>query len=278
MVDRRLSRILAFLRSRLLAAVLAPALIGAAYSGGRGVFSGIRLALVCLGLAAAELIALLAVDFRTHWERSRPVPRSFPSLPGNPVFDSLPPARLPLLMTALGIIGAAVLAYFYYLRGPVILYFLAGASMAASLYIFNPFPFAFLAVLTLPPLLTGGVHTSLSGGLDAGAFLVGLPSAFILAGTNWAFRRLYSRGEDFFPGRALVVLLFFSLSLCAVVALIVLKVLPSSANAASVILLAGLYLSFQVFKHEQKSPVPAVTVGVALYVAVALSLALSMIF
>lgn len=255
-----------------------PAIVGVAYSVNRGFFPPGRIALVLLGLAAAELISLLAVDFRTHWERLHKRPLSYPPLPGNPVFRLLPPNQIPMLMSALGILGVVVLSYFFYVAGPIVFYLLAAASVAACFYIFNPFAYSFLAVFFLPPILTGAVYTALSGTPESGAFLVGLPSAFILAGINVIFRRLYAFGEEFRPLRAMTVLLLFSLSLCAVVALISFFFLPRTANSASVVILIGLFFIFQIFKHEQNSPVPAVTAGIALYGITAICLAFSLIF
>ena len=255
-----------------------PALVGLAYSGSRGIFPPVRIALVLLGLAAAELISLLAVDFRTQWERLHKRPLSYPPLPGNPVFSLLPPDQIPGMMSGLGIIGVVVLGYFFFVAGPVVLYLLAAASVAAGFYIFNPFPYSFLAVFFVPPILTGAVHTALSGAPETGAFLAGLPNAFILAGINVTFRKLYASGEDFRPLRAMTVLLLYSLSLCAVVALISFSFLPRTANSASVVILIGLFFIFQIFKREQNSPVPAVTAGIALYGMTAICLALSLIF
>jgi len=272
-----LIKVLAFLRSRLLTAVMFPGIIGIAYSGSRGIFPPAKVVLVLLGLAVAELISLLAVDYRTHWERTHSLPVSYPPLPGNPVFARILPSRLPQLMTLLGFIGVAVLGYFYFLRGPEILLLLAVASMAAFFYFFNPFPYSFLFILAVPPILTGAVHTALSGALEIGAFLVGLPSAFILAGINLIYRELYKPQEDFLPARILAVLLLFSLSLCSVTVLIILKILPLSANSVSILVLAGLYFSFQIFKKEQKSPIPAVLAGIGLYIMTALSVAVSLV-
>ena len=277
MVNLRLIKALAFLRSRLLTAVMLPAIIGLAYSGSRGLFPPVKVVLVLLGLAAAELISLLAVDSRTHWERSQGLPISYPPLPGNPVFTRLPASRIPWLMSVLGFMGVLVLGYFYFFWGPEILFLLAAASMAAFFYIVDPFPYAFLFVLVVPPLLTGTVYTALSGVLEISAFLVGLPNAFILAGINFIFRKLYKPQEDFLPSRILAVLFLYSLSLCTVTVLIVVKILPLSANSVSIFVLTGLYFSFQIFKKEQKSPIPAVLAGIGLYVVTALSVAVSLV-
>ena len=277
MAEERLIKVLALLRSRFLAAVMIPGLLGIAFGWKRIPFSPHKIALVLAGLAAAGLIGLLAADLSRHRAGIQGRRLSYPALPGSPVFIRLSPGKIPLLMSLLGIVGVFVLGFFFSAAGPVVIYMAAAASLAAVCYLFDPFPYSFLAVVVFPPLLSGGVHVALSGAVDAGAFLAGIPLALILAGINLIFRKLYLKEHDFRAGGASAVLLLYSLSLCAVVVLIALHVYPRGANIASLVILSGLFFSFQIFRHEQITPVPAVTAGIGVYILAGLCLGLSLI-
>ena len=86
-----------------------------------------------------------------------------PQLPGNPVAARLPPAAIPRLLLVLAAAGAAALLYFALTVGPGVLAFLLPAAAVGALYVFSPFPYAFLGTALVPPLVAGGVAFVLLG-------------------------------------------------------------------------------------------------------------------
>jgi hypothetical protein len=199
--------ILAFLRTRLLGAVLMPALIGAALAARLGAFHWLRFALILVGLAAVELLNLLGTDYRT---RKSPKSREI-RLPGNPVFspELLPAKRLPLLIAPVAAIGLAVLLYFTITVGVGVLVFLLAAGIIGALYVFSPFRYAFLYTSLIPPLISAGVYLAMAGRLEGVAFAVGMPVTLISLAVIVGYRVMYARtGAARGRSRAVVLSLY----------------------------------------------------------------------
>jgi hypothetical protein len=186
--------VLAFLRTRLLGAVLMPALLGSAASAGAGELPILRFVLVLVGLAAAEFLNLLASDYAAWRSPGGSESVGLSVLPGNPVIPSsrLNPERIPLVLLPIAVVGLAVLLYFTLVVGIEVLVFFVAAAAIGGLYVFSPFPYAFLSTSLIPPLISGGTYLALTGELEARAFWVGVPIAWISVAVILGYRVLFA--------------------------------------------------------------------------------------
>jgi len=223
-----LAHTLAFLRSRLLGAVILPAALGAAWAVHHGLASAaaaplplppwLAFLLALAGLAAVELMNLFGSDYVQYLSGRPPgepearkgagrtgrdplwlrLPPPGPTLPGTPVVDPrlLPPERIPWVLLPLGLAGAAVLLCFVFDVGPGVLAFLLPAAAVGALYVFSPFAYSFLATSLVPPLVSGGLGYILTGRPQAAAFLAGLPVTWISAGVILTYRVAYDANRS----------------------------------------------------------------------------------
>jgi hypothetical protein len=310
-----LARALAFLRSRLLGAVTLPALLGAGWA----VHSGLSLAgpwpfgesigflrlhlwlvflLALAGLAAVELMNLFGSDYmlflNAQAQKRRAgrsvsglplrLPTPGPVLPGNPVVGPrlLPPERIPRVFLPLALAGAAMLLFFVSSVGPGVLAFLVPAAAVGALYIFSPFPYAFLATALVPPLVSGGVAYVLGGRPQAAAFLAGLPVTWISVGVILTYRVAYAPGtagaaRREHSRRLWLVLTPYAVTVLNIGLLLALGLYPPLASIA---LLPALFFpvwAASLLKTERRDAVPATAVGVLLHSSVTLLLALALL-
>jgi hypothetical protein len=308
-----LSRVLAFLRSRLLGAVTLPALIGAAWAWRAGAFGAraagvggeagglagavggpaapafLRLAIALAGLAAVELLNLFGADYarqaaslRAAGGGKRPGPAGGPQakdglgpvLPGNPVAPRLPPAAIPFVLLGLAAAGASALLYFVWTAGAGVLAFLLPAAAVGALYVFSLFPYAFLATALVPPLVAGGVAFILLGRAPAGSFLAALPVSLVSAGVILTYQVAYRRERP--PAlwaRALVVLLPYVLADVAVALLLLARVYPRAGFFALLPAIVFPGWAARLLLTDTRDPVPATAVGVFLHSALCLAIA-----
>ncbi len=290
-------RTLAFLRSRLLGAVTLPALIGAAWAWRAGAFASgaaLRLAIALAGLAAVELMNLFGADYLRHVRQGRgaegrPAGRGRvgpadgagpagvelgPQLPGNPVAARLPPAAIPRLLLVLAAAGAAALLYFALTVGPGVLAFLLPAAAVGALYVFSPFPYAFLGTALVPPLVAGGVAFVLLGRAPPACFLSALPVSLVSAGVILTYQVAYRRERP--PAawvRALAVLLPYVLADVVVAALLLARVYPRSGYFALLPAIVFPGWAARLLLTEPRDPVPATAVGVFLHSTLCLAIA-----
>lgn len=270
---------LAFLRSRLLGAVILPALIGAAWAQRAGAFASgaggarsalLRLAIALAGLAAVELMNLFAADYLRFARGAQA--SAGPQLPGNPVAPRLPPAAIPRLLLGLAAGGLAALLYFTLAVGPGVLAFLLPAAAVGALYLLSPFPYAFLGTALLPPLVAGGVAFVLTGSAPAACFLGALPVSLVSAGVILTYQVAY-RGPRPALGRALPVLLCYVLADVAVAALLLARVYPRSGYFALLPAVVFPGWAARLLLTESRGPVPATAVGVYLHSTLCLAIA-----
>jgi len=262
---------LAFLRTRLLGAVLMPALIGAALAARQGVFHWLRFVLILVGLAAAEMLNLLGSDYQAF----RNPGRTAPQLPGNPVFSSqrLPASRLPLVLAPVALVGLAVLLYFTITVGIGVLVFLLAAGIIGALYVFSPFRYAFLYTAFIPPLISGGVYLAMTGRLNGLAFAVGVPITLISLAVIVGYRVMYEQaGAQRRRSRA-VVLALYCLAGINVVLYVPAAIYPKVGLAVVVPIAVFLWSVGKVSAREQKDPVPATALGVMMHTTTCLAIA-----
>lgn len=266
--------VLAFLRTRLLGAVLMPALIGAALAARQGVFHWLRFVLILVGLAAAEMLNLLGSDYQAF----RNPGRMAPQLPGNPVFskERLPAAHLPLVLIPVALVGLAVLAYFTIAVGIGVLVFLLAAAVIGSLYVFSPFRYAFLYTAFIPPLISGGVYLAMTGRLDGFAFAVGVPITLISLAVIVGYRVMYEQaGPEQRRSRA-VVLALYCLAGINVVLYVPAGIYPRVGLAAVVPIAVFFWLVGVMSAREKKDPVPATALGVMMHTTTSLVIAVAL--
>ena len=268
--------ILAFLRTRLLGAVLMPALIGAAFVVRRGAFQWLRFVLVLLGLAAVELLNLLGSDYRMF----RNPDRKEPQLPGNPVFppEHLPASRIPLILVPIALIGLAVLLYFTVTVGIGVLVFLFAAGLIGALYVFSPFRYAFLYTAFIPPLISGGVYLAMTGRLEGPAFAAAIPITLISLAVIVGYRLMYEQtGPERRRSRA-AVLALYCLAGINVVLYVPAGIYPLAGLAAAVPIASFLWLVAMVSAREKKDPVPVTALGVMMHTTTCLVIAAALLF
>jgi hypothetical protein len=264
-------RALAFLRTRLLGAALMPALIGAALAARAGAFHWLRFLLVLAGLAAAELLNLLASDYRML----RDPKQSEPRLPGNPVFppERLPASRILLVLAPVALIGLAVLLFFTITVGIGVLLFLLAAVLIGGLYVFSPFRYAFLYTAFIPPLVSGGAYLAMTGRMEGPAYAAGVPITLISLAVIIGYRVMFVQtGAQRRRSRA-VVLALYCLAAVFVVLYVPAGIYPWAALAALVPIAGFLWLMLKASTQEKKNPVPATALGVMMHTTVCLALA-----
>jgi hypothetical protein len=267
---------LAFLRTRLLGAVLMPALIGAALSARQGQFHWLRFVLIMVGLAAAELLNLFGSDYQTF----RNPRKKDPQLPGNPVIapSLLPPSRIPIVLVPIALIGLAVLIYFTLTVGIAVLVFLVAAGIIGALYVFSPFRYAFLYTAFIPPLISGGVFLALTGKAEGVAFAAGLPITLISLAVILGYRVMYERiGAQRRRTRA-VVLAVYCLTGINVILYVVAAIYPLAGLAALLPIVLFFWLFANVSEQVKTDPVPATAVGVFMHTGTSLAIAAALLF
>lgn len=264
-------RILAFLRTRLLGAVLMPALIGAALAARAGSFHWLRFPLILVGLAAAELLNLLGSDYRTPGSSKSKEIR----LPGNPVFppESLPASRLPLLLAPIAAVGLAVLLYFTITVGVGVLMFLLAAGIIGALYVFSPFRYAFLYTAFIPPLISGGVYLAMTGRFEGVAFAVGVPITLISLAVIVGYRVMYAQKAAARGRSRAVVLSLYCLAGVNIVLYVPAGIYPRAGLLAVVPVAVFLWFLGSVSAREKEDPVPATALGVMMHTSTCLVIA-----
>ena len=275
--------ILAFLRTRILAAVLMPALIGTAFSARQGYFELIRFVLILAGLVIAELMNLFGTDYFSGSPFKGPPGSRPPRLPGNPV---LPPSilkteNIPRVILSLGIAGLAILVSLTILAGPVVLIFMALALATGFLYVFDPFPYSFLATAVLPPIICAGVYFVLSGKLILEAFLVGLPVAWISVSVILGYRVLY-RGTNtgtlsFDRKKIAAVLLVYFLCPVNITLSHIMGLYPPLTLVAVPACLLFIYGTYRILREKTSDFIPATSVGVLMHSTVSMLVAGSLL-
>ena len=264
-------RILAFLRTRLLGAVVMPALIGAALAARVGSFHWLRFALILVGLAAAELLNLLGSDYRTLGSSKSKENQ----LPGNPVIppERLPASRLPLLLALIAAVGLAVLLYFTITVGIGVLMFLLAAGIIGALYVFSPFRYAFLYTAFIPPLISGGVYLAMTGRLEGVAFAVGVPITLISLAVIVGYRVMYGQTAAARGRSRAVVLSLYCLAGVNIVLYVPAGIYPGAGLLAVVPVAAFLWILGIVSAREKEDPVPATALGVMMHTSTCLVIA-----
>lgn len=266
---------LAFLRTRLLGAVLMPALIGAAVSVRRGQFHWLRFVLIVVGLAAAELMNLFGSDYQAF----RNPGQKDPQLPGNPVISPalLPASRIPLVLVPIALVGLAVLIYFTVTVGIGVLVFLIAAGIIGALYVFSPFRYAFLYTALIPPLISGGVFLALTGKAEGVAFAAGSPITLISLAVILGYRVLYERiGVQRRRTRA-VLLAIYCLAGINVILCVVAGIYPRAGLAALLPIVLFFWLFVSVSEREKKDPLPATALGVFMHTCTSLAIAAALL-
>ena len=269
-------KVLAFLRSRLLGAVLMPALIGAALAARGGTFHWLRFVLLLVGLAAAEMLNLLGSDYRMFQKPERKEAQ----LPGNPVFapERLPASRIPLVLAPVAVIGLAVLLYFTITVGIGVLVFLAAAAVIGALYVFSPFRYAFLYTAFIPPLISGGVYLAMTGTLEGPAFAAGVPITLISLAVILGYRVMYEQtGSERRRSRA-VVLALYCLAGINIILYVPAGVYPWAGLAAVIPIAVFVWLVGKWSRREKKDPVPATALGVMMHTSTCLVIAAALLF
>jgi hypothetical protein len=269
-------KVLAFLRSRLLGAVLMPALIGAALAARGGIFHWLRFVLLLVGLAAAEMLNLLGSDYRMFQKPERKEPQ----LPGNPVFapERLPASRIPLVLAPVAVIGLAVLLYFTITVGIGVLVFLLAAAVIGALYVFSPFRYAFLYTAFIPPLISGGVYLAMTGTLEGPAFAAGVPITLISLAVILGYRVMYEQtGSERRRSRA-VVLALYCLAGINIILYVPAGVYPWAGLAAVIPIAVFVWLVGKWSVREKKDPVPATALGVMMHTSTCLIIAAALLF
>jgi hypothetical protein len=269
-------KVLAFLRTRLLGAVLMPSLIGAALAVRHERFHWLRFLLVLVGLAAAELLNLLGSDYRTL----RNPDSVEPQLPGSPMFSSarLPASRIPLVLAPLAMAGLAVLVYFTITVGPGVLVFLLAAGIIGSLYVFSPFRYAFLYTAFIPPLISGGAYLATAGVLDGTAFAAGVPITLISLAVIIGYRVMYEQSGPERRRTRAVVLALYSLSGITVALYLPAGIYPIAGLAAVAPIVVFLWWIGKVSLQEKQDPVPATALGVMMHTTTAAAIAAALLF
>jgi hypothetical protein len=297
--------LLAFLRTRLLGAVVMPALIGAGYTARHGRVPALTLALVLVGLAAAELLNLLGSDY-VQWREQAPRARGSSRgggpdsararragrgsntgpviLPGNPVIrpGRLDPRHIPAVALPLAAIGLGALIYFAVVVGPSVLLLFAAAAAIGGLYVLSPFPYAYLSTVVLPPLIAGGTGLALAGSPAVAGFAAGLPVAWISVAVILGYRVLYG-ADTSLDSRAGtrcrwhgVVLGFYVLAGANIAVWVTLRLLPPAGLLALVPWAVCLSWVAALLGQERSDPVPATAVGVLMHSATSAALALTL--
>ena len=266
-------RVIAFLRARVLAAVLMPGLLGAAFSVQRGFFSLPRFLPVMAGLAIAETLSLLGADYQMY--RSSKSGMAEPALPGTPLLplSVWGEATGPVIVLCLGLLGIAILAYMTVSLGPGLLVFVGFALFAGYLYAAHPFPYSYLSTAALPPVITAGTHYALAGTLDPVAFLIGLPVGWISVGVILGYRILFRDGTKPSRRQAFVVLFFYALCPVSVILLVITGVYPPLASLSLVPVVFFLFVIGRILYRGSGDHIPLTAWGVSMHSVVPLMVA-----
>jgi hypothetical protein len=184
-----------------------------------------------------------------------------------------------------------VLLTFIFSVGPEVLAFLLPAAAVGALYVFSPFPYAFLATSLVPPLVSGGLGYILTGGPQAASFLAGLPVTWISAGVILTYRAAYDASRALrradtgmaaagrrreLARRLLLVLMPYAIMVLNIVLFLVLGLYPPEAAAALLPALLFPVWAARLLAAERRDPVPATAVGVLLHCSVTVLLALGL--
>jgi hypothetical protein len=257
-----------------------PALVGGAYSFHNHGPQFSDFILIIIGLVCAEVLNLLGYDYSYYRNRGSDSEKQNPMLPGNPVAPGhlLSAKGIPFAMGAVGIIGASVLLYFTISVGIPILIFLLIAFAIGALYLFPPFPYAYLSTSLLPPILTGGVCLALTGKVDFTAFLIGLPITWIAVAVILTYRVAYPGERPLSQYNAMIVLGFYLLSLVNILGFSLLHIYPPLALTTLTAIPAGSFFVFKVFKTEKENSIPATTLGVLIHFFVCLLISGSLLY
>ena len=272
---------------------------GAVAAGGTGGTAGsgalpaalLRLLIGLAGLAAVELMNLFGADFLRHRRSVRaggkPQAGSHasgsvaPLLPGNPVVSErrLPPTAIPLVLLGLAAAGAAALLYFTLSVGPGVLAFLLPAAVVGALYVFSPFPYAFLATALVPPLISGGMGFILMGRARPAVFLAALPVSLVSAGVILTYQVAGRAARPLARGKRLAcVLVPYGLAASGVAALLLVGLLPPAGAIALAPAAAFPVWAARLVASEPPQTVPATAVGVLLHSSLSLAVAAAVLF
>jgi hypothetical protein len=217
---------------------------------------------------------LFGADYLRHQRHQRQGRSELgPQLPGNPVSARLRPAAIPRLLLGLAAAGLAALLYFTVTVGPGVLAFLLPAAAVGALYVFSPFPYAFLGTALAPPLVAGGVAFVLLGRVSAAAFLSALPVSLVSAGVILTYQLAYRREAPPHWARALAVLLPYVLADALVAAFLLARVYPRSGFLALLPAIVFPGWIARLLFNETRDPVPATALGVLLHSTLCLAIA-----
>jgi hypothetical protein len=156
--------------------------------------------------------------------------------------------------------------------GPAVLAFLVPAAAVGALYVFSPFPYAFLGTALVPPLVAGGVAYVLLGRAAAACFLSALPVSLVSAGVILTYQVAY-RGRRPALARAFPALLCYVLADLLVAALLLIRVYPRSGFFALLPAIVFPGWAARLLLSESRDPVPATAVGVYLHSGLCLAIA-----
>lgn len=253
-----------------------PALIGAALAARGGTFLWPRFLLVLVGLAAAEMLNLLGSDYRMLRRPDRKEPR----LPGNPVCppERLPLSRIPLVLAPVALVALAVLLYFTFTLGIVVLMFLVAAGIIGALYVFSPFRYAFLYTALIPPLISGGAYLAITGRIEGLAFTAGVPITLISLAVIVGYRVMYEQSGSARRRSRAVVLALYCLAGIIVVLYVPAHIYPAAGLAALVPIVVFLWLVGRVSTRVKHDPVPATALGVMMHTSTCLVIAAALLF
>jgi len=202
-----------------------------------------------------------------------------PPMPGSPMF---PPSILPMRRTVhasavcLGL-GALTMLVFATQRGLGILLLGTAAVAIGAFYVFSPIRYGYFSTSILPPLISLGAYFVLSGAPSKWAVLASVPSMFFSAGCIFTYRVLYGkRGGERFGFQVRVLMAMYLLGFAALVSFILAGLIPVSASTG--LLAAPLLLLLRGTLRDRTDYVPATSVGVTLYAAAGLLIALGCAF
>ncbi len=269
---------LGFSRTRLFIAVLVPCLIGASAAYRDGFFSLVPFAVIAFGLVMVESSNLLLADWATFGGGSG-IGEAPPPMPGSPM---LPPAILPTRWTiyasaaCLGI-AALTMLVFVAQRGLGILLLCAAAVAIGVFYAFSPVRYGFFSTALLPPLISLGAYFALSGTPSLWAVFVGVPSMLLSTGCIFTYRVLYGKEDsERFVFRARVLMGLFLLGFATLAFSVLADLVPVGASAG--LIAALLLIPLRGTLNSKVDYVPATSMGVTIYAAAGLLIALGCAF
>ena len=267
-------RVIAFLRTRVFAAVIMPGLLGVAFAFQRGFFGLWRLLPIFIGLAIAEILSLLGADHQTFRNRNTGIKE--PMLPGSPLLrlSVWETAAGPVTVLSLGMLGVGVLVYMTLILGPALYAFVGIALIAGLLYAGNPFPFSYLSTAILPPVISAGVYFGMTGKVEFAAFLIGLPIVWISVAAILGYRILYKGNAPPQRNQSLTILLFYFLCPVSIIILVAAGVYASMTLISLVPISLFIFMICKTLFGEGRDYMPLTAWGVSMHAAVSLILAL----